>query len=345
MKTNNRILYLDYIRAIACMLVILLHVSSPYFQWNLDSYISGENKTFWIIGNTVDSISRVCVPLFFMLSGYFFFYDKKPKLKNYTKIIFSLLFYSAFSILSYKILHKLLPDVFYYPRIGILNTPASYHLWFFYSLLVIYMLSNIFNANTSMLKQAIVPILIIMVLFNDKLTFITESIFEVKATTLFTVSGDIVYYMIYAVVGAYIRCTNIKSNKLISFSLLLVFIVSTCFTASLTDLESVRRGKIFIEFYSYHSPFVFISAVSLFLFVKSKNETLRENKFISLVSKNSLPIYGFHAIVLFIIVESTKYFLKYTPITTIPIVFVITLFLSLLMSVIVKKIDIYKLLS
>ena len=64
----NKILWLDYVRAIACCMVVLLHTAAEYVLKS-----EGVN---WNFANLVDSFTRVCVPLFFMISGYLFFRKK-----------------------------------------------------------------------------------------------------------------------------------------------------------------------------------------------------------------------------------------------------------------------------
>ena len=59
---KNKILYLDILRALACLLVVMIHSSMNYAVQEVGS------KNFWV-GNFFDSISRAAVPLFVMISG------------------------------------------------------------------------------------------------------------------------------------------------------------------------------------------------------------------------------------------------------------------------------------
>ncbi len=60
----NRIFVLDLIRTIAFMLVILQHVACiNAFRYNEIT------EQWWWFSNFYDSISRICVPLFFVLTG------------------------------------------------------------------------------------------------------------------------------------------------------------------------------------------------------------------------------------------------------------------------------------
>ncbi|MFX4994063.1 acyltransferase family protein, partial [Acinetobacter baumannii] len=76
----------------ACCMVILLHTAAEY--------VLKSNNTDWLIANVVDSFTRVCVPLFFMISGYLFFSNKTVKIKNFIKILTALTFYSFIAFIA-----------------------------------------------------------------------------------------------------------------------------------------------------------------------------------------------------------------------------------------------------
>ncbi|WP_072053836.1 acyltransferase family protein [Obesumbacterium proteus] len=105
MRDNKKIIWIDYIRCIACLLVIVLHTSAPYLSQNISSYADGTNSVYYQFANYLDSISRICVPLFFMISGYFFFGEKKPSRKHFIKILSSLVFYSLFAFSLFEFLN------------------------------------------------------------------------------------------------------------------------------------------------------------------------------------------------------------------------------------------------
>lgn len=73
---KERIIWLDNIRASACILVVILHTVSMYVI-KFD-----KNGIEWHTANIIDSISRICVPLFFMISGFIFMRKKEVKIKT-----------------------------------------------------------------------------------------------------------------------------------------------------------------------------------------------------------------------------------------------------------------------
>lgn len=65
MTKDGKIFWVDFVRVLATFLVILLHSAAPLlYQY------SSISKADWWVANIYDSISRICVPLFFMISGY-----------------------------------------------------------------------------------------------------------------------------------------------------------------------------------------------------------------------------------------------------------------------------------
>lgn len=74
-KTNERIVFLDYLRVFACFLVILVHASENYYGAGGESDMAGptsillnEADRLWV--SIYDGFSRMSVPLFFIVSAF-----------------------------------------------------------------------------------------------------------------------------------------------------------------------------------------------------------------------------------------------------------------------------------
>ncbi|ORM72420.1 hypothetical protein HA44_20390 [Mixta gaviniae] len=63
----QKIGWIDNLRAVACLMVIVIHTTTWYIT-NSDRVA----ESAWDLANLLNSASRVCVPLFFMISGYLF---------------------------------------------------------------------------------------------------------------------------------------------------------------------------------------------------------------------------------------------------------------------------------
>ena len=128
----------DLIRVIAIFLVVVAHVSGQL----TDIWAKTSNRQ-WLIADVYGGIARVCVPLFFMISGYLLlprsedlkvFYSKRIP-----KILIPLLVWSLIYLGWYCGTHantctpSLVSDL-------LLVKGAYFHLWFLYSLLGIYLI-------------------------------------------------------------------------------------------------------------------------------------------------------------------------------------------------------------
>ena len=77
MSATQRIVFLDYLRVIACFMVVLVHCcESFYFNDAGDFAIASASSGAWAV--FVDSACRACVPLFVMTSAYLLFPGARP---------------------------------------------------------------------------------------------------------------------------------------------------------------------------------------------------------------------------------------------------------------------------
>ena len=59
---SHKICWIDNLRAVACLMVIVIHTTTWYITGPMA--VTGH---WWDIANLLNSASRVCVPLFFMI--------------------------------------------------------------------------------------------------------------------------------------------------------------------------------------------------------------------------------------------------------------------------------------
>ncbi|MGJ7194735.1 acyltransferase family protein [Morganella morganii] len=316
---NNKVNYIDSIRAYGAIAVILIHVSGYYL-----SYTPFTNTLNWNIANIVDSMSRFAVPIFYMISGFIFFNDKSPTIKNFIKITGAILFYSVFSLIIIKAItfnYGFEP----YPKYkDIFKSPAYYHLWFMYPLIGIYIISMIVKIKNISCTKGVVISLFLFIFFNKNAAEQLLLLFDINYYFYFMFDGDFIFYLLYAVVGGFLRNVDTK-NKYIY---LCVYIVSTISIAVVISLNYESKSNIQSLLYGYNTPLVFISAVSLFLFAKKSNKS---GKVTSFISKHSLGIYGFHAPILMAIQVVFPYS-KLTPLIGIPVVSLILMAICITLS-------------
>lgn len=122
--------FLDILRVVACFLVILLHVSAMRF----DQFEPG-----WLIAVSYNGLSRMCVPLFFLISGFLLLDSDISSLgKFYGKRYARILLPFAFVCLLYyftPLYAGFTPAQYLW---HICNFFVDYHLWYVYVSVGIY---------------------------------------------------------------------------------------------------------------------------------------------------------------------------------------------------------------
>ncbi len=127
---NQKLIWPDLLKVSSIFFVILLHTSMPYlYRFNSISLIN------WQIANIFDSLSRMAVPVFFMISGAI--YLNRPGINlmtfykdKFIKIVFPLFFWSIVYLFWDK--YYLNSDIdLLHQVIQKLYLPKFYHLWFY----------------------------------------------------------------------------------------------------------------------------------------------------------------------------------------------------------------------
>lgn len=139
-NSSDRIVFLDWLRVIACFAVILVHAIEPFY---LGGPIASKSDALWV--TLLDSALRSSVPLFIMASSYLLFPLKTDTSTFYRKRFTRVLI----PYFAWVVLYAFLPPLFsghptdfaaYFKGV-IFNFPMQYgHLWFVMMLIGIYFL-------------------------------------------------------------------------------------------------------------------------------------------------------------------------------------------------------------
>ena len=124
---GRRILYLDYLRILATLAVILLHISAQ--NWRE----VGVNTYQWQIFNFCDSISRWCVAVFVMISGALFLSRRRSIRSIYSHNILRLVTAALFWGVIYALILGGTPG-----QILLYTIRGRYHMWFIPMIIGIY---------------------------------------------------------------------------------------------------------------------------------------------------------------------------------------------------------------
>lgn len=345
---NQRIYYLDILRVVACLCVILTHASSQFVVEEIGSF------NFWI-GNIVDGLSRIAVPLFVMISGVLmldknYHYTTKKLIKHIVKMIMFFVFWSAiYSI----VLNIIEPVIIQHKPIDIKKIIGSfieghYHLWFIYMIVGLYLILPLLRLWVKEENKKYVEYFIILSII---FTYIIPQIISIGSnySDIFENINDIIQerlnikyvggYTTYFLLGWYIHNYDLKNKK----SIYALGVIGTIITIVGTYVLSVSTGKA-VQMYDNLSFNILFQSIMIFMLIKTKfqHTNNKENKFITIVSKNSLGIYAIHAAFVPIIYNLLIKAGLQIAIINISLVFIISFIIALLGSYIISKIPIIK---
>lgn len=321
----------DCLRTLACILIVGIHVTDGIV---ITEEIFNYQWWFKIISQT---IFRVGLPVFFILSGALILNNKEEKLssfykKRFIKIGVPLLLFSLFYLFINKYGTTIFePSTFIVAIKQILAKYVEGHLWFVYTILGLYIVVPFIkvmlnNLSDKMLIDLIVLIIIIRIIY----TYLPAIGINIGISKIMFFS-----WLDYFIVG-YFLTKDISTiyYKKIEIAGFISFILSIFILRNLPNFN--------IGLYDM-SPTMFFMASTLFIIFEKNRTVINSNKKwyypIHILSKYSFTIYLIHRYVLDNILNSNGINASFHGIilgTTITIV--LTLIISLFIAIVVDNI-------
>jgi len=324
---QQKIYWIDNLRGIACLMVVMIHTTTWYIT-NPGS-ISMPN---WEWANVLNSASRVSVPLFFMISGYLFFGERSAQPRHFLRIGLCLVFYSVLALLYIWLFTSINLEL---ALRYLFQKPVFYHLWFFFAIVVIYLVSPLIQVRQVKPMMLLVLMAVTGIIANPNTVSQKIGGVEWLPVNLY-INGDTFYYVLYGVLGRAIGTLETQRRRL-TWLCAALFAGAVLVISRGTHHELLARGNFADTWYLYCGPMVFIAAASLLVVVKNTLDK-RPVPGLSLIARHSLAIYGFHAFILHAL-RTRGLELKAWPLLDIAWIFGATLTLSLLLSMGLQRID------
>ncbi len=346
-QLRGRAVPVDLIRTIAIVGVILLHASN-------DLTIQQMNQFEIIRWTTVDiyqTIGRIGVPLFVMLTGALLLQPSKNESlsvffkKRWARIGLPWIFWGgAYFAWDFLVEHQAFTSSAIIQ--GILNGPY-YQFWYLYLLVGLYLLTPILRIFLAHADQTIIKYFVILWFLGVAIIPVFGLLTTYQlSSNVFTITG----YVGYFVLGTYLLTVQIRRSTLSIFMIL--GITLTAFGTYV--LAATVGGTEMFFFQQYFSPTLILASVMVFLLlltnqppsVQKVTRPSTGNKLIKVISENSLPLFLFHVMIL----ESLQrgYFgfaingNTINSIIGVPLNTVITLFISLGIIILLKKVPYLK---
>lgn len=275
-------------------MVVFLH------SYNIDIKQGGKILVFdkdwnWFIQNFISNgLTRIAVPMFFLISGFLFFLDQKFELKDiwvkikkrFRTLVLPYLIWTLFGLLLYFTLQsipqsqsfftkKLIKDYTFLEWMNaIFNEPIPYQLWFLKDLIVMVFLSPIIYFAVKNTREVFLCIVFGFWLFNQDTIFLTS-----EALLFFSL-------------GMYINIQHKKAIEITTKSTLLIAAVWFGLLFTKTVLGFYDSPKAYETLMLKASIIVgLLSFWTLYdLFAKSKTEATSLDKWVGF----SFFLYAFH---------------------------------------------------
>lgn len=329
-------IWADNMRFFAVLAVVVLHMTGR-FVGGIEPGDELYGEINWWAGNIFNSITRWCVPIFVMISGYFllnnkddnFSFFKKRVNRIFIPIIFWSIIFSLWIILRLAIKNDLESAPSVITKGFILGSPY-FHLWYLYMIPLLY-------ASTPFLKLILeksskrLSLIFIIAAFSISATNVLFSyalyIFGGEAKASLFVNSFLMYIG-YFTLGGYIKKYDIKIKL---FYVLLGISVAWLITIF---------GSYFFTYKYFYNPLSIntIAASILIFFLMMRFFTFNFFKSTKELADLSFGVYLIHPIFLDIIAytvrdKSLEYInaFLYIPIFSI-IVFIASLFVAYIMS-------------
>lgn len=169
METKREI-WVDWLRVLACLLVMVVHSAEPFYLNGYDTLIQTRSDLIWT--SAIDSAARMSVPLFVIASSYLLFplrysageFARKRAVRILIPFIIWSIAYALFSDAPAANLKSLLLNF---------NFTAS-HLWFIYMLLGIYIMMPMLSPWAKNVSRKELKVYLAIWLFTTTLPLIRD---------------------------------------------------------------------------------------------------------------------------------------------------------------------------
>lgn len=342
MSQERTIGWIDSLRALSVIAVILVHVSTPVVKM-----IYGVNMSYWWIGNIIDSSIRFCVPVFLMISGALLLgkdyslseFYKKRFLRVLLPFVFWFVIYLFYSWLIEKPINR--PHGVENVQIWAINLffekGISKHFWYIYMIIVLYIFMPFIGFGIKKLKEkSIIYLLIGWVLLN---LLHTSEMIKTSNLPVIIDKGYLYFrYIGYLILGFYLSKKDFSSqNSKITCAIL--FLLSILITALATYYASNHTKSLDLRFYNYLAINSTLQSIALFIWVMQSHIT---NKLLArirtIISEYSYGIYLVHIIVIGVFFLNGIFWTMAHPLISVPLITFACLFVSTIIIYLLRKI-------
>lgn|SRR5574344_86530 len=259
----ERNIAIDTLRTVSTLLVILLHISAEYVIKSMNDFTF--DSSFWI-SNIVDSFSRICVPLFVLISGMFLVGRNETFEQSYQKrasrILIPLIAWTIIYLLYRMSISFVVSNIIDIKSLFvsvILGCPF-YHMWYLFMIIGLYLITPLLNNSISKISRNNLWIVAILFLLFGMVNSCYDEFFNNNVFFMLW----FINYLGYFILGYLIKDYKKRFPFYFLFS---VYIISSILIAFLSLYTIKTYHNLF--FYGYLTPFVAFGALSFYKLISS----------------------------------------------------------------------------
>lgn len=340
LKKGDRIVYLDFLRAIATIAVIFMHVGGDNV-FKFDEHYDTVKYLF----------AGWCVPIFFMITGTLFLESNKCDYNRIWKHVKKTLLILLFWGLVYNIVSQFIIDGF---SISMLvkslkmvlygDTTFCYQLWYLYALIPIYLMLPIFSVFLNMYDRETnrrnhLILLCVFLVFS----ILIPSIIKISqySTTIDSLDRFSMFenFFVYILLGSYLQKYDINKKTYLFVVFIAILSMSSVILSEFKVIPVAPENL-----YGYRS--ICIASMSTLIFYWSKhvqNYVSVIQKIFVFISKYSLGVYIVHVIIIQMLRKILGIDTTFAPVfISAPVIVLIIFTISLVISYVGKKIPLIK---
>ncbi|MTD27189.1 acyltransferase [Erwinia sorbitola] len=289
MKTLN----IKLLTLIATYLVILLHTAAiPFSTFH----------SAWSIAVMYDALGRISFPLFLLIAGYISLNKNESLLSTLkTRVLDLLLPLIAWTVIYFIYNRMANGSTTAFSLLDLLSTPAYGHLWFIYTLILLFLVTPLLNTFIQHGSQQRINYILavwfalasVYMLFDN----FKETVLENHPAQIPSNIDMVVYLSGFYIIGGVVRRYKLSPKVTIAT---IIFILSAVLTAVMGYSLSISIGEPNEIFLFYSAPTIVTLALACFFMLLNAplQFSRRVNLIIRTLARLSVGIFFVHMLVL-----------------------------------------------
>jgi len=296
---QQRLPHADAARALAISLVVILHIVASLVE---KGYAVG--KFNWWVANFVDSVARIGVPLFVLVSGTLLLDPHRNESlatffqKRFVKVLIPLLGWSVIYLV-WRIYYEGEPFTLQQAFRAILENTVAYHFWFLYMILGLYLVTPILRVFTRIATPNDYKYFLIIWVFAVCLPAFLKQFFGISMADFWVI---VIGFSGYYVAGYFLNQER-YSERSFHWAIAL-YIIALLVTFIGTYLLLRHNGEYGPYFYEYLSPNVIVMSLASYYILRwlayerIYTRIPRLKQLVSILCVTSFGVYMVHVLLL-----------------------------------------------